>query len=106
MEVRIKNSMARSPWIFNETNYICSFVTYSGVSILSSISLLTFLILVAELEIKVQKDNFEKQSNAIKSDAELKLAEVQTLLETERDRFRIEVRFFDSLRVKRKKWVT
>lgn len=78
-------------------------MTYSGVSILSSISLLTFLILVAELEIKVQKDNFEKQSNAIKSDAELKLAEVQTLLETERDRFRIEVRFFDSLRVKRKK---
>lgn len=69
-------------------------MTYSGVSILSSISLLTFLILVAELEIKVQKDNFEKQSNAIKSDAELKLAEVQTLLETERDRFRIEVRFF------------
>ena len=58
------------------------------------------------MEIKVQKDNFEKQSNAIKSDAELKLAEVQTLLETERDRFRIEVRFFDSLRVKRKKWVT
>ena len=83
-------------------------MTYSGVSILSSISLwsLTFLILVAELEIKVQKDNFEKQSNAIKSDAELKLTEVQTLLETERDRFRIEVRFFDSLRVKRKKWVT
>lgn len=78
-------------------------MTYSGVSILSSISLLTFLILVAELEIKVQKDNFEKQSNAIKSDAELKLTEVQTLLETERDRFRIEVRFFDSLRVKRKK---
>lgn len=71
-------------------------MTYSGVSILSSISLwsLTFLILVAELEIKVQKDNFEKQSNAIKSDAELKLTEVQTLLETERDRFRIEVRFF------------
>ena len=50
----------------------------------------------------MQKDNFEKQSNAIKSDAELKLAEVQTLLETERDRFRIEVRFFDSLRVKGK----
>ena len=80
-------------------------MTYSGVSILSSISLrsLTFFILVAELEIKVQKDNFEKQSNAIKIDAELKLTEVQTLLETERDRFRIEVGFFDSLRVKRKK---
>ena len=51
----------------------------------------------------MQKDNFEKQSNAIKSDVELKLTEVQTFLETERDRFRIEVRFFDSLRVKRKK---
>lgn len=47
----------------------------------------------------MQKDNFEKQSYAIKSDADLKLAEVQSLLEAERDHFRTEVRFFDGLRI-------
>lgn len=46
---------------------------------------------VSELEIKAQKENFEKQSYAIKSDAELKLVEIQALLEVERDRHRIEV---------------
>lgn len=50
-----------------------------------------FIFLVSELEIKAQKDNFEKQSYAIKSDAEVKLAEVQALLEAERDRCKIEV---------------
>jgi hypothetical protein len=44
------------------------------------------------LEIKAQKDNFEKQSYSIKSAAEVKLAEVQALLEAERDRFKTEVR--------------
>lgn len=39
----------------------------------------------------MQKDNFEKQSYAIKSDADLKLAEVQSLLEAERDHFRTEI---------------
>lgn len=49
------------------------------------------IFLVSELEIKAQKDNFEKQSYAIKTDAEVKLAEVQALLEAERDRYKIEV---------------
>ena len=49
-------------------------------------------VLVSELEIKAQKDNFEKQSYAIKSAAEVKLAEVQALLETERDLHKTEVR--------------
>ena len=48
-------------------------------------------ILISELEIKAQKENFEKQSDAIKSDAEVKLAELQALLEAERDRYKIEV---------------
>lgn len=46
---------------------------------------------VSELEIKTQKQNFEKQSDAIKSDAEHKLAEIQALLEAERVRHKIEV---------------
>lgn len=49
-------------------------------------------VLVSELEIKAQKDNFEKQSYAIKSAAEVKLAEVQALLETERDLHKTKVR--------------
>lgn len=48
--------------------------------------------LVSELEIKAQKENFEKQSYTIKSDAEAKLGEIQALLEAEQDRHRIEVR--------------
>ncbi|KAJ7377043.1 hypothetical protein OS493_031001 [Desmophyllum pertusum] len=44
-----------------------------------------------DLEIKSQKDSFEKESYAIKSDAEVKLAEIQALLESERDRYRIEI---------------
>lgn len=50
------------------------------------------LLLVSELEIKAQKENFEKQSCAIKSAAEVKLAEVQALLEVERDLHKTEVR--------------
>lgn len=57
----------------------------------SSFTDLVFIFLVSELEIKAQKENFEKQSYAIKSDAEVKLAEVQALLEAERDCYRIEV---------------
>ena len=56
-----------------------------------------FLVLVSELEIKAQKDNFEKQSCAIKSAAEVKLAEVQALLEVERDLHKTEVRPVKSL---------
>ena len=51
-----------------------------------------FFVLVLELEIKAQKDNFEKQSYAIKSAAEVKLAEVQALLEAERDLHKTEVK--------------
>ena len=51
-----------------------------------------FFVLVSESEIKTQKDNFEKQSYAIKSAAEVKLAEVQALLEAERDLHKTEVR--------------
>ena len=58
-----------------------------------------FLVIVSELEIKAQKDNFEKQSCAIKSAAEVKLAEVQALLEVERDLHKTEVRPVKSLRV-------
>ncbi|KAK2572377.1 Kinesin-like protein KIF3C [Acropora cervicornis] len=46
---------------------------------------------IQELEIKSQKENFEKQNIAIQSDAELKLAEIQALLEAERDRHKIEI---------------
>ena len=54
-------------------------------------------VLVSELEIKAQKDNFEKQSYAIKSAAELKLAEVQALLDAERDLHKTEVKTLCSL---------
>ena len=54
-------------------------------------------VLVSELEIKAQKDNFEKQSYAITSAAEVKLAEVQALLETERDLHKAEVRANETL---------
>lgn len=53
--------------------------------------LFSCFVLVSDLEIKSQKDSFEKESYAIKSDAEVKLAEIQALLESERDRYRIEV---------------
>lgn len=49
-------------------------------------------VLVLELEIKAQKDNFEKQSYAIKTAAEVKLAEVQALLEAERVLHKTEVK--------------
>ena len=49
-------------------------------------------VLVSELEIKAQKDNFEKQSYAIKTAAEVKLAEVQALLEAERALHKTEVK--------------
>lgn len=52
---------------------------------------------VSELEIKAQKDNFEKQSYAIKSAAEVKLAEVQALLEVERDLHKTEVKANETL---------
>lgn len=53
--------------------------------------------MVLEFEIKSQKENFEKQNDAIKSDAELKLAEIQALLEAERDRHKIEVNHFNMI---------
>lgn len=49
------------------------------------------------MEFKAQKENFEKQSYAIQSDAEVKLAEIQAFLEAERDRHRIEVLNLDVL---------
>ena len=54
--------------------------------------LLYCVYIVSELEIKSQKENFEKESDVIKSNAELKLAEIQALLEAERDRYKTEVK--------------
>ena len=54
-------------------------------------------VLVSELEIKAQKDNFEKQSYAIKTAAEVKLAEVQALLEAERALHKTEVKPSETL---------
>ena len=67
---------------------------FSGKKIFAD---LVSFIFVLELEFKAQKENFEKQSYAIKSDAEVKLAEIQALLEAERDRHRIEVLNLDVL---------
>ncbi|XP_068708872.1 kinesin heavy chain-like [Montipora foliosa] len=47
---------------------------------------------IQELEIKSQKENFEKESDVIKSNAELKLAEIQALLEAERERYKTEIK--------------
>lgn len=67
---------------------------FSGKKIFAD---LVCFIFVLELEFKAQKENFEKQSYAIQSDAEVKLAEIQAFLEAERDRHRIEVLNLDVL---------
>ena len=52
---------------------------------------LTEWISSSELEIKSQKDSFERQTFALKSEVELKLAEAEASLERERERNKIEV---------------
>lgn len=70
---------------------MCALLIFALVFSQSSFADFVVILLVSELEIKAQKENFEKQSYTIKSDAEVKLAEVQALLEAERDCYRTEV---------------